>query len=244
MAQEGKTQEGKRVANGLILRQNEVKREVCGVAVTVRALIQHFNQPKKISVMGACLAAVMSTATADLAWASTPVSANGLSQSNAVQQVSSFFYVEVGIPELPPLATPTDYLPTVEEESPHLVLKLGQRRVYVYQGDRILASYPVAIGRSDTPTPVGEFQVFQMIENPRWQNPWTGEVRPPGPDSALGVRWIGFTRMPNGIIGFHGTPTLSSIGRAASNGCVRMRNEDVVALFDRVEIGTTVIVEP
>jgi lipoprotein-anchoring transpeptidase ErfK/SrfK len=155
-----------------------------------------------------------------------------------------FSYIEVRVPELPPLATPTDYLPTVEEETTHVVLKLGQRRVYLYQGDRVLASYPVAIGRSDTPTPTGEFQVFQMIENPSWQNPWTGEVRSPGADSALGLRWIGFSRMPNGIIGFHGTPTLSSIGRAASNGCVRMRNEDVIALFNQVEMGTRVIVEP
>ena len=155
-----------------------------------------------------------------------------------------FSYIEVRVPELPPLTAPTDYLPTVEDETTHVVLKLRQRRVYVYQGDRVLASYPVAIGRSDTPTPTGEFQVFQMIENPRWQNPWTGEVRSPGADSALGLRWIGFTRMPNGIIGFHGTPTLSSIGRAASNGCVRMRNEDVIALFNQVEMGTRVVVEP
>jgi len=50
--------------------------------------------------------------------------------------------------------------------------------------------------------------------------------------------------MPNGVIGFHGTPTVSSIGRAASNGCVRMRNEDVLALFNLVQVGTVVRVEP
>jgi lipoprotein-anchoring transpeptidase ErfK/SrfK len=83
-----------------------------------------------------------------------------------------------------------------------------------------------------------------MIENPSWQSPWTGEVFAPGANSALGLRWIGFAEMSNGIIGFHGTPTVSSIGRAASNGCVRLRNEDVLALYSHVRMGMTVVVEP
>jgi hypothetical protein len=156
---------------------------------------------------------------------------------------SDRWQVDLQTPDLPTLGEHAEYLPE-EYAVVHLVLKLGQRRVYVHRGEEILASYPVAIGRADTPTPTGEFEVFQMLEDPVWQNPWTGEVRSPGADSALGLRWIAFTRMPNGIIGFHGTPTVSSIGRAASNGCVRMHNADVVALFEQVEIGTTVIVEP
>lgn len=156
---------------------------------------------------------------------------------------SEFGYLEVPVPNLPSLSSPADYLPAVSSPI-RLVLRLTQRRVYVYQDDDLLDSYPVAIGQSDTPTPTGEFAVFQMIENPRWQNPWTGEVRSPGASSALGLRWIGFARRPNGIIGFHGTPTLSSIGQAASNGCVRMRNEDVLALYGHAEIGTPVVVEP
>lgn len=144
---------------------------------------------------------------------------------------------------LPPLGASTPYLPELNTTM-QLRLRLGQRRVYLYQGDQILSSYAVAIGRSDTPTPLGEYTVFQMIENPVWQSPWTGEVGEPGADSALGLRWIGFVRVEGGVIGFHGTPTLDSIGRAASHGCVRMRNEDVVQLFDQVEIGTPVVVEP
>ncbi|MBD2072171.1 L,D-transpeptidase [Leptolyngbya sp. FACHB-671] len=156
---------------------------------------------------------------------------------------SDRWQVELQTPDLPTLGEQTEYLPE-ELAVVHLVLKLGQRRVYVHRGEEILASYPVAIGTANTPTPTGEFEVFQMIENPVWQNPWTGEVRSPGANSALGLRWIAFNEMPHGIIGFHGTPTISSIGRAASNGCVRMHNADVVALFEQVEIGTTVIVEP
>jgi len=139
---------------------------------------------------------------------------------------------------------PDDYLPAATPVATQLVLRLSERRVYVYGREQVLASYPVAIGTAATPTPVGEFEVFQMVVDPVWQSPWTGEVFPPGPDSALGLRWIGFAEQANGVIGFHGTPTLSSIGQAASNGCVRLRNEDVLALFGHVHLGMTVIVEP
>lgn len=145
----------------------------------------------------------------------------------------------------PPLGLPTDYLPeSPKPRATHVVLRLGERRAYVYGGEMVLDSYPVAIGAPDTPTPVGEYQIFQMIVDPVWKSPWTGAIHEPGPNSALGLRWIGFLTLDNGIIGFHGTPTVSSIGQAASNGCVRLRNEDVVALFDHVQMGMTVLVTP
>ncbi|MEM9948815.1 MAG: L,D-transpeptidase family protein [Cyanobacteria bacterium P01_D01_bin.36] len=125
-----------------------------------------------------------------------------------------------------------------------LVLSLRSRRVYLYQGDMLLSSYPVAIGTAETPTPQGEFTVSKMVENPVWQSPWTGEIHEPGPNSALGLRWIEFASTEAGSFGFHGTPTVESIGKAASNGCVRMYNEDVVALFARVSVGTPVSVWP
>ncbi|NEO86695.1 MAG: L,D-transpeptidase [Spirulina sp. SIO3F2] len=148
---------------------------------------------------------------------------------------------ETTVAEIPPLEDPEIYLPA--EAQVHLVLRLGERRVYVYRGEEVQASYPVAIGTSQTPTPTGTYEVFQMVEDPVWQSPWTGRITEPGPNSALGLRWIGFAQMSNGIIGFHGTPTVNSIGKAASNGCVRMYNHDVVAMFEQVEMGTTVIVE-
>lgn len=160
------------------------------------------------------------------------------SETTKLQEAIAF--ASPNLPEIPPLGEPSLYLP---ENETHLVLRLGERRVYVYQGDEVLASYPVAIGTAQTPTPTGEFQVFQMIEDPVWQSPWTGEIKEPGPNSALGLRWIGFAEMSNGIIGFHGTPTVSSIGHAASNGCVRMYNKDVVAMFEQIEMGARVIVE-
>jgi lipoprotein-anchoring transpeptidase ErfK/SrfK len=180
-----------------------------------------------------------------VAVAATPAIApvNSASTSSASASVVATRLLDQAPPELPALSDPDLFLPT-EQADTHLVLRLGQRRVFVQHGEQMVASYPVAIGKQTTPTPTGEFTVFEMVENPVWQSPWTGEVRSPGANSALGLRWIGFARMPNGVIGFHGTPTVSSIGRAASNGCVRMRNEDVLALFNLVQVGTVVRVEP
>ena len=147
-------------------------------------------------------------------------------------------------PTIPPLNNPANFLPLNRLYQMRIVLRLSQRRVYLYRGEQEIASYPVAVGKPGWETPTGIFEVITMIENPSWQNPWTGEVRPPGPNTALGLRWIGFWSNGKDTIGFHGTPTVESIGQAASHGCVRMYNQDVVALFEQVEMGTTVIVEP
>lgn len=143
--------------------------------------------------------------------------------------------------ELPPLGDPSRFLP--EEELKRLVLKLRDRRVYFYQGDQLIASYPVAIGRRGWETPTGEFEVIQMVPHPTWQHPFTQAIVPPGPENPLGVRWIGFWTDGTNFIGFHGTPNEELIGQAVSHGCVRMRNDDIVALFEQVDMGVPVIVE-
>lgn len=153
----------------------------------------------------------------------------------------------VRIPPPKVLPTQKDYeihLGKPETLNIRLVLRLSDRRVYVFDGENEIASYPVAVGKDGWETPAGSFEVIQTVENPQWQNPWTGEVMPPGPDTALGLRWIGFWTDGENTIGFHGTPTIDSIGSAASHGCVRMHNEDVVALYEKVQIGTPVTVEP
>jgi len=192
--------------------------------------------------------AIAGTALASLVLLGTPLHAQTSPQSltayspSAPTTIPQRFGVELpALPELPPA---DQFLPETELVATHLVLRLGERRVFVYAEDEVMTSFPVAIGTSRTPTPTGEFEIFQMVEDPVWQSPWTGEVHEPGPDSALGLRWIGFAQMSNGIIGFHGTPTVSSIGRAASNGCVRLRNEDVLELFAHAEMGMMVVVEP
>lgn len=145
-------------------------------------------------------------------------------------------------PTLPGLGQPEKFLPVVIKT--RLVLKLSERRVYVYQQNQLETSFPVAIGRAGWETPTGTYHVIQMQQNPVWQHPFTGELVPPGTDNPLGARWIGFWTDGTNFIGFHGTPNEDSVGRPASHGCVRMYNRDVTKLFDMVQIGTPVEVVP
>lgn len=114
------------------------------------------------------------------------------------------------------------------------------------RGNQILMEVPIAVGKPITPTPVGQFEVMEMMENPIWQNPFNtrmviGEKDPHNP---LGLRWIGFKQSGANDYGMHGTYNLSSIGRPVTNGCIRLRNEDIIALFDQVEEGTQILVHP
>jgi lipoprotein-anchoring transpeptidase ErfK/SrfK len=116
--------------------------------------------------------------------------------------------------------------------------------VYVYREQQLVTSYPIAIGQAGWETPSGSFQVLEMQRNPKWQHPITGEVVPAGADNPLGQRWIGFLYAGRTHIGFHGTNQEDLIGQAVSHGCIRMRNQDVMALYEQVALGTTVNVRP
>jgi lipoprotein-anchoring transpeptidase ErfK/SrfK len=62
-------------------------------------------------------------------------------------------------------------------------------------------------------------------------------VVPPGKWNPLGTRWLGLSRKGYGI---HGTNAPKSIGKAASHGCIRLRNSDIEELFDLVSVGDAV----
>ncbi|MEO0647819.1 MAG: L,D-transpeptidase [Cyanobacteria bacterium J06650_10] len=129
-------------------------------------------------------------------------------------------------------------------EALKLELRLSERQLLVYRGEMLIANYAVAVGREGWQTPTGEFSVFQKQSDPTWEHPFTGELVPPGPDNPLGSRWIGFWSDGQNSIGFHGTPDESVMGSAVSHGCVRMRNEDVQALYELVNMDTVVVVLP
>jgi lipoprotein-anchoring transpeptidase ErfK/SrfK len=151
----------------------------------------------------------------------------------------------------PPPPKPT---PVVDDGPgyPHLRLKLAERRLYLMEApDKPPESFLVAIGRKPWETPVGTFRINQMIKDPDWavvdfNHPERPSKRriPPGPNNPMGLRWISFASAHGWEVGFHGTSKEEVLGQAVSHGCVRMRNSDVVKLYDKVQLGTTVIVEP
>lgn len=92
-------------------------------------------------------------------------------------------------------------------------------------------SYPVAVGTRRYPTPTGSFLVDQVVWNPWWIPPesdWAKDEKPtpPGPANPVGKVKLRF----RSLYFLHGTPFESSIGKAASHGCVRMTNRDAVDL--------------
>lgn len=105
-----------------------------------------------------------------------------------------------------------------------ITIKPDERRLYLIRDNKIFKSYPIAVGKPSSPTPRGTFR----IEN--------AAVNPGGP---FGVRWLGLDA-PYGDYGIHGTNNPSSIGKAVSNGCIRMHNRDILDLVKYVWVGTVV----
>ncbi|HEY9822520.1 MAG TPA: L,D-transpeptidase [Candidatus Sericytochromatia bacterium] len=128
---------------------------------------------------------------------------------------------------------------------PHkLVVDLSDAQVSVVTAERVVAKYPVSVGRSGMETPTGIFHVTDMRNDPTWIDPFTLKVYPPSPLNPIGDRWIEFATKGNNKIGFHGTNQEHLIGQPVSSGCVRMKRADLHALYKRVSIGTEVVVQP
>lgn len=120
-------------------------------------------------------------------------------------------------------------------KGPALVINIPSFTLTYYQDGKVVKKYAVAVGKPTAPTPIGSFRIISKVVNPTWYPPFGGRPVPPGPENPLGRRWLGF--LPSGY-GLHGNNNSSSIGRAVSLGCVRMRNEDVEELFPQIPVGT------
>jgi lipoprotein-anchoring transpeptidase ErfK/SrfK len=116
-----------------------------------------------------------------------------------------------------------------------IVINVPAMTLDLYENGEKVKSYRTAVGRPKTPSPVGNFRIGTKVVDPTWYGP--DQVVEPGPQNPVGTRWIGLSKRGYGI---HGTNAPKSIGRAASHGCIRMRNADVEDLFRRVAIGDEV----
>lgn len=116
-----------------------------------------------------------------------------------------------------------------------VVVSIPDRKLAVLENGRLLRTFPVSVGAAHSPSPVGEFQIVNRVANPTYYHP--GVVIAPGTASPIGPRWIGLSRKGYGI---HGTNDPKSIGKAASHGCIRLRNSDIKQFFALVSEGDTV----
>jgi lipoprotein-anchoring transpeptidase ErfK/SrfK len=126
-----------------------------------------------------------------------------------------------------------------------IVVVRSQRHMRLYDGGKVIFSAPVAVGTPGHPTPLGVWRVVDKVKNPSWSNPhrpWSAtmpEYIPPGPSNPLGTRAIYLSA--DGIR-FHGTNNVSSVGTAASHGCMRMYRSNIEALYPLVPIGIDVFI--
>ena len=133
-----------------------------------------------------------------------------------------------------------------------VVINLPEMRIYYYpQGESVVHTWPISVGRVGWETPLGKTTIVRKKARPTWYPPESireeharyGDILPrvvgPGPDNPLGSHalYLGF---PEYLI--HGTNKPYSIGMRVSHGCIRMYPEHIVELFDLVEPGVSVTV--
>jgi lipoprotein-anchoring transpeptidase ErfK/SrfK len=120
----------------------------------------------------------------------------------------------------------------------------------VFENDKIVAAYPVTVGSGEIPTPIGEWKVRGVAKFPtfrydekmlkRGKRGRNFYILKPGPNNPVGVIWIALNKRG---IGIHGTDEPDTIGKAASHGCIRLANWDIVRLAGRVKAGVPVEVK-
>jgi lipoprotein-anchoring transpeptidase ErfK/SrfK len=151
-------------------------------------------------------------------------------------------------PRRAPLRLPTKPVApevTQEEFGAVVVIARESKKLTLYDGRQVVRTFRIATGTAEYPTPLGMFSIATKQRNPWWYPPpdsdWAQgkEPIPPGPGNPLGTRWMGLTAP---LVGIHGTPDAASIGYSASHGCIRMHIPEADWLFDRVEIGTPVVI--
>lgn len=108
----------------------------------------------------------------------------------------------------------------------YILIHTSRRSLQLYEGQQLLQSYSIAIGKTATPTPYGRFSIANKHLNP---------------GGVFGSHWLGLSISNYGI---HGTNNPSSIGQSVSKGCIRLQNHDIEKLFPMINVGTPVIIQP
>ena len=116
-----------------------------------------------------------------------------------------------------------------------VLVSLVDRKLAVIDNGVVIATFQVAVGAEVSPSPTGEFTIVSRVSNPTYYH--RGTVIPTGKDNPVGTRWVGLSMKGYGI---HGTNAPRSIGRAASHGCIRLRNRDMERLFTILRVGDAV----
>ena len=121
-------------------------------------------------------------------------------------------------------------------------ISLKNRYLTLLDGGKVIGKYPIAIGAPESPTPAGSYAITKMDPAPTYHK--KGKVIAPGPKNPVGVRYMAYVQIGTGEYAIHGTawPSWVKLRSAVSLGCIRMLNNDVIQVFNRVNVGTPVVV--
>ena len=114
---------------------------------------------------------------------------------------------------------------------------LSERRLDFLRDGRLVWTLTIAIGSDSTPTPTGRYYVNQRLVAPDPSGPWGPAALGISAYSPVLIHWA-----QGGPIAIHGTNNPASIGQAASNGCLRLSNDDLERLYERTSAGTPVVI--
>jgi lipoprotein-anchoring transpeptidase ErfK/SrfK len=128
----------------------------------------------------------------------------------------------------------------------YIVVNRPRFQLTVYDHLRPKRTYKVAVGQVGLETPAGLYHVQNKAVNPAWHVPnsaWAGAmagkvVTGDDPANPIKARWLGIF---DGA-GIHGTDNISSLGSAASHGCIRMAIPDVIQVYNEVPVGAPVYI--
>ena len=106
---------------------------------------------------------------------------------------------------------------------------ISERKLLIKQGDEVLETYAVAVGKDSKPTPRGNYKIRKIVWNPAWippDQPWAKNKKPQDPGAKANPMKLVkiFFKEPDYYI--HGTGDVESLGDAASHGCLRMDPDD------------------
>jgi lipoprotein-anchoring transpeptidase ErfK/SrfK len=118
------------------------------------------------------------------------------------------------------------------------------------ESGKVLVTYPATMGSEHDPLPIGDWKIADVQKMPYFhynaslfwdaKNKNETAVLKPGPNSPVGVVWMGLTKEHYGI---HGTENPHTIGHTQSHGCIRLTNWDAMELAGMVSKGTPVVLK-
>lgn len=169
--------------------------------------------------------------------------------------IAFFILISMLLTNISTIATAQEHKDTQENQGEYsLLIKKREFKVYLLNKDKVELTWDCALGKAegqkeregDMKTPVGKFVVEEIVDASSWTHDFKdgkGEI-----EGAYGPWFIGLdtSKLSNdewGGIGIHGTHDNSSIGKLASEGCIRLKNTDVVQLKRYTFVGMEVTIQ-